>query len=463
MNAKVICFQKHIFFIAGSVVMMCMTLSSYGIATVTPRLLAEFNAMEYYTLTGLMASVGMLVFLPVAGKLTDTVGRKPLLLIGGGITLFSSIAAAFAPNFISFVILRGLITVGSAFLSPIPSATLPFIYESEELPKLYGLQTAFLALGTFFGSSAAGLCSDMGMTWLAVVYPGILTALAVAVMVAFCPTVERKPLPGIDFPGIVFLLLIITPVMIISGLGPLLGWGSPIMLGAYMVLTAASFLFFHTEKKAAQPLVNLKLFTNKVFTGTLLCTFLLVWYQTSMRNYIPLAVQNVMGQSAMASGMVGLPRSILNVIVPFFCGTWIAKNQKSRCWKGLFLAGALIAAGNILLCLVSPASSLILIYAGLGLTGIAESLKGAAQMPALQSGIPRSEMGSAVSLGSMMGSLGSAVSAAVLGALHTSICGDGSVLETLNRANHAVFFGAGISGILVCFFAFLFVRKMNTN
>lgn len=459
MNLKSQKFGQYLFFIAGSVAMMCMTLSSYGIATVTPRLLAGFGAMEYYTLTSLMSSVGMLIFLPIAGKLVDTVGRRPMLLLGGMITLIASVAAAFSPNFVFFLILRGLITVGSAFLTPIPSATLPFLFESKELPKLYGFQAAFLALGTFFGSAIAGWCSDIGLTWLAVAYPGILTAIAVVVMYMLCPAITPKIFPGMDFVGILLLCFIIIPLVFISSFAPQLGWTSLLVLIASCVMLIAFVLFVLHENRCLKPLVNLKLFSDPIFTGVLLCTFLLVWYQTAMRSYIPLAVQNVMGHSAAMSGMVSLPRSILNVLFPGFCGAWVAAKQSKRCWKGLFAAGLLIAIGNFLICLTASNASLLLIFVGLGLTGISESFKGAAQTPALQCTVPKEEMGAAMSLSGMFGSLGSTVSSAVFGAIHSSVSLNASNPESLFRANQIVFLGAALSGIAVCILAVFLVRK----
>lgn len=99
--------------------MLCMTLSSYGIATITPQFLAKYDAMEHYTLTSLMASIGMLLCLPICGRLIDTIGRKTMLMIGGTITLIFSVICGLAHNFPVFIVSRALITVGTACLSAI--------------------------------------------------------------------------------------------------------------------------------------------------------------------------------------------------------------------------------------------------------------------------------------------------------------------------------------------------------
>ncbi|MDR0719651.1 MAG: MFS transporter [Treponema sp.] len=148
--------KQYSFFIGGAIAMMAMTLSSYGIATVTPALLRRFDAMQHYTLTSLMASIGLLLFLPIVGKLTDSVGRRPLLIVGGLISLIASLVTGFANSFPLFIVMRALITVGTACLTPLSPATLPFIFDKSKLPQLYGIQGSFLALGTFFGSTIAG-------------------------------------------------------------------------------------------------------------------------------------------------------------------------------------------------------------------------------------------------------------------------------------------------------------------
>lgn len=450
--------KQYIFFVAGAVVMMSVTLSSYGIATVTPALLTKFNAMQHYTLTSLMASIGMLLFLPIVGKLTDTVGRQPLLIIGAVITLVSSLAAGFATSFPFFLVMRALITIGSACLTPMPSSTLPFVFERSKLPQLYGIQGAFLALGAFFGSTIAGFLSDLGVPWMALAYPGVLGAAGALVMLALCPDIPRKPMPSIDFGGIALLFCIVGPAMYVSSFGNKLGWGSPYILGGIIVLITAVIVFINLEKRVKSPLVDLNLFKSPVYTGALLCTFLMTWYQSSMRIYVPLAIQNVMGMSAAVSGSVLLPRSILNIIFPTLCGAWVAKNQHERCWKGILITGLLIAAGNLMLCFLSPTTTLMVFFIGLGLTGIAESFKQSSVMPAMQSTLTAENMGSGMSLNSMMGSMGSAISACVFGVIFDSVAPDTSIVSDLTAASNAVFMVAAVSGVVVAVLAFLLVR-----
>ncbi|MDR0719650.1 MAG: MFS transporter [Treponema sp.] len=268
-------------------------------------------------------------------------------------------------------------------------------------------------------------------------------------------------MPNIDFGGIALMFCIVGPLMYVSSFGNRIGWGSPSIIGAFILLIIAIFCFITVEKKIASPLVNLTLFKNPIYTGALLCTFLMTWYQFAMRVYVPLKIQNLMGLSAAASGSVLLPRSILNIIFPTLCGAWIAKKQSVRCWKGLLFTGLLIAGGNFMLSFTSPSTTLMVFFIGLGLTGIAESFKQAALTPALQSALTAENMGSGMSLNSMMGAMGSAVSGCVFGVVFDAIAPDTKVIPDLAKAGNAVFLIATLSGLLVCLLACSLVRPKN--
>ena len=438
--------------------MMSMTLSSFGISTITPGLLAKFDAMQHFTLTNLMASIGMLLFLPIVGKLTDTVGRKPLLIIGGSICLVASIGAGFASSFPLFLVMRALITVGTACLAPVPSATLPFIFERSKLPQLYGIQGSFLALGSFFGSTIAGFFSDKGMAWAAAAYPGALMFLGAVIMFALCPDIPRKPMPSIDFGGMVLILFIVGPLMYAASFANRVGWGDPVIIGMLAVMVIAFICFITLEKRVKSPLVDISLFKNPVFSGALICTFLMTWYQACMRTYVPLFIQSGMGQTAAVSGSVLLPRSILNIIFPTICGAWIAKNQKSRCWQGVLFTGILIAAGTAPLSFITTSTTLTVFLVGLGLTGIAESFKQASVTPVLQTSLTAENMGSGMSLNSMIGTMGSTIGSCVYGVVFDRIAPDPSVAADLTSATNAVFMVSAVTGILVVIAAFLLIR-----
>ena len=419
--------------------------------------------MQHFTLTNLMASIGMLLFLPIVGKLTDSVGRKPLLMIGGGISLIASVAAGFATNFPFFLVMRALITVGTACLAPVPSATLPFIFERSKLPQLYGIQGTFLALGSFFGSTIAGFFSDRGVAWAAAAYPGVLLFLGAIIMFILCPEVPRKPMPSIDFGGMVLIFFIVGPLMYVASFANRVGWGDSMILGMLVVMVIAFICFIALEKKVRSPLVDISLFKNPIFTGALIATFLMTWYQAGMRTYVPLFIQSGMGLSATVSGSVLLPRSILNIIFPTICGAWIAKNQKARCWKGVLFTGILIAGGNAALCFIKPSTSLMVFFIGLGLTGIAESFKQASVTPVLQTSLTAENMGSGMSLNSMIGTMGSTVGSCVFGVVFDRIAPDTSIITNLTAATNAVFMVSAITGIIVVVVAFFLIKPKKVE
>lgn len=452
--------KKYVFFLGGLLIMLCMTLSSYGIATVTPQILMKYDAMEHYTLTSIMASIGMLLFLPICGKLIDTVERKPMLIIGGLMTLIPSFVCGFAPDFPVFIASRFLITVGTACVAAIPSASLPLYFEKKELPGLYGIQGGVVALGTFFGATIAGIMCDYQMTWLAVAYPGILTVVGCALMYVYMPETPKRPMPHIDFAGILMLGLFVGPLTFVSSMGKPLGWASPVILGSAAVMIGAVFGLVVVEKKVKQPLIDIQLFQNPVFTAALAVSFFAVCYQSAMRVYVPLQVQTVLGASATASGTVLLPRSIINMVLPTTIGAWIGKKMQERIWKAVCLTGLLIAVG---MAITGAAPSIVGCAIGLGITGIAECFKQSSVTPAATNALPQEQYGSGMSLISMAGTMGSAVGAAVFGIIQDAVVLDLSNIEQVSKGNQIVFFTAAATGMVILFLGLTVIRPKRKN
>ena len=106
----------------------------------------------------------------------------------------------------------------------------------------------------------------------------------------------------------------------------------------------------------------------------------------------------------------------------------------------------------------SATTTLMVFFIGLGMTGISESFKQSALTPALQTSLTSENMGSGMSLNSMMGSLGSALSACVFGVVFDAIAPNPTVISDITKASNMVFTLATVSGAIVCLLAYVFLK-----
>lgn len=126
--------------------------------------------------------------------------------------------------------------------------------------------------------------------------------------------------------------------------------------------------------------------------------------------------------STAASGSVLLPRTIMTIALPAFCGAWVGKDMKSRCWQGLLFTGLVIVVANLMMSFNSTSTPLMVFFVAMGLTGIAESFYSAVQMPIVQGSLTAENMGSGMSLSGMMGTLSSSVSGCIYGIILNGVC-----------------------------------------
>jgi MFS family permease len=101
--------------ISGAVlILMSGTLSSQGINNIQTALLTKYDGMQYFALLSALSTMGMVIMMPIGGKLSDLYGRKLYGWIGCILFTGGSVLVAFAPSLPAFLLLRSVIPIGQA-------------------------------------------------------------------------------------------------------------------------------------------------------------------------------------------------------------------------------------------------------------------------------------------------------------------------------------------------------------
>ena len=112
-----------------------------------------------------------------------------------------------------------------------------------------------------------------------------------------------------------------------------------------------------------------------------------------------------------------ITRTILTILLPTVFGLWVAKNPRNN-WLAMGAATGLIGAAFLGLSFTNPATSVLLFFVLLALTGIAESLRSVSITPAAQATLAPQDMGIGTSLISFANSLSNLTASAVLGIVY---------------------------------------------
>ncbi|MEU8818670.1 MFS transporter [Actinoplanes sp. NPDC048796] len=390
------------------------------------------------------------------GVLGDRLGRRRLLLIGGGAFGVASLGAAFASTPELLIAARVLMGLAGASLMP---STLALIRAMFHDPRQRGI-----ALGVWSASfSLGGVMSPLaGGFLLSHFWWGSVFVIAVPVTVlllvlgpVLLPESRDPSARGFDFPGAVLSLLGV--LLFVYGVKELAAEGWRLAPVAAIVLAAfAGLLFVRRQKRAAAPLLDLAMFRSSrvrvALTGNALSYFVLYGTQLAIAQYLQL----VLGLSPMAAGLWTLP-SVLTFLVSSLLGPMLAR------W---FPAGRVIAVGLAVMSVGFAA----LAFTGLGfvVAGTVVFSLGLAPVYILStdlvvSSVPAHRAGMAAAVTETGSELGGALGIAVLGSIGVAVyrhgaAGEGTLAEAVGTASQKVAQDAYTNGfVLMSLVAAVFV------
>ncbi|MEO3812996.1 MFS transporter [Sphaerisporangium sp. B11E5] len=270
------------------------------------------------TISGLewIVSGYILVFaglLPAGGRLADVFGQRRIFMIGLTVFTLASTAAGLSTDGTTLVLSRGVQGIGAALLTPTALSLIPRIFpDTRERNTAVGLWSAVGALALAFGPLTGGFISenwDWGWIYLINAPIGVLT-LALGAW-ALPRASERSSGSRLDLPGVLTstTALFALTYALIEGEGR--GWTSAITLGSFALAAVAAVLFVVIERRVAQPMIDLSLFRDRVFSGGLTSMGLWSFGVFGIYFFTALWLQNVLGYSPVEAGAAFIPMALL--------------------------------------------------------------------------------------------------------------------------------------------------------
>lgn len=394
-----------------------------GCGVALPKVLTEINAMSIYAVVTVFSSVGLMIASPVAGKLSDSLGRKWLTVISlGAYLLFVALGGMAQAGWV-LLVCWGLSGICGGFFISSAFSIIADVTDMKERPKYYGYLATASALGMLAGPLLAGVLADAGMA-RAAYFVGIpLGVLVIAVYVICYPNkkMEVRGNSRVDIPGLFLLVVGICSLVAYLNFGNVMfSRNSPLGIALLVVGIAGLIALAAYEYRAENPVVSVKLFRYKEFRIAWLCHFLFTMYVVTASAYIVLFAQQVMQVSATVSSTLSMPQTICSAVLSSFVGMYIAKNRKN--YRNAYMAMGLCGAVPLLVWafFLKPDSSVLLVYGMTLLGGIGYACDQVINTPFLQTTMPRENYGAAQGMIAFAGSAGGTVCGAVAGAFLNS-------------------------------------------
>jgi EmrB/QacA subfamily drug resistance transporter len=400
--------------VLGSIMiaMFMIAIEATIVSTVMPRIVGDLGGLHLYSWVFSAFLLTQTATTVVFGKLSDLVGRKVVMLFGIAVFLLGSILCGFAWSMPSMIVFRLVQGVGAGAIQPVGMTIVGDLYSAHERGKIQGYLASVWAISAVIGPLAGGLIVET-MSWAWIFWANVpLGALACIGFVLYLRedlTHERRP---IDYPGALLFTLAIAALMVaLTSLptagGPLLGS----LLGVFVVAAA---LFALQEGRAPEPMISLELWGRRPIAAANGAALLAGMALIGLTTFLPMYVQGVMRQSALAAGF-----ALSVMVLGWPIGATLAARTLTRFGvrRVLVTGAALLPVGAMAFVNLSPEGSVLLAGAGSFVMGFGMGLLSSASLVLIQEIVPWSERGSATSSNLFARNLGSALGATVFGAV----------------------------------------------
>ena len=399
--------------------MFLATLDTSIMNVALPAIVGDLGGQERIAWVVTSYLVTLTIVTPIYGKLSDIYGRKMAYQIAASIFIVASALAGLSTELWQLVVMRAVQGIGAGGLIAMPMVIMGDLIPPNIRGRYMGYLSSAVVLSSLAGPLAGGILTDQ-LSWRFIFFVNVPIGLIsmVAVQRKFNIHIPKKS-HTIDGIGIWLLVLGLGPGLIGLSLGGNeLDWGDPVFIGLMVVSAALLVQFVLWERYPKEPMMPLYLYTNKVVAVTLANVFVIGLAMLAVGLFVPTYLQVVRGSTATESGLLTVTLSIAMTIGAFSSGRLITRWQR---YKGFIILGmACIALGLWLLSTLGKDSSVFLVTAYMSVLGFGLGNSLPPYSVVVQNAVEYKDIGVASTSLNFIRSMGSALGAAVFGALYSS-------------------------------------------
>lgn len=381
--------------------------------TAMPTVIATFGGVELYSWVFTSYILAATIMTPIWGKMADLIGRRPAFLGGLALFILGSALSGASQSMGQLIAFRTVQGLGAAALFPVGMTIASDLLSLEQRAKMIGIFSSMWGVASLAGPVVGGYLTAY-LSWRWVFYLSLPFGILAGIIVQtnYSEKYERRRGIRIDYTGtaILAVALIVLLVAVEQGAGQAAASVAVMFLGAALL----GWLFIRVERRAADPLIPLELFGNRIVALATLHGLFMGMTLLGTMNYLPLFVQAVIGTDAIAAGKILMP-----YILPWVLTATLGARLILRFgYRPIVLAGMVsILAGAGMLAQVSETTSRLELSFFAGLMGIGGGLTMASLMMAAQHAVAGNQLGVTTSTVQFARSIGAALGTASMGAI----------------------------------------------
>ncbi|MFI7544028.1 DHA2 family efflux MFS transporter permease subunit [Actinoplanes sp. NPDC049599] len=350
----------------------------------------------------------------LSGSVADRMGRRRTFQTGLALFTIGSLLCSVAPGLGWLIAFRMVQAVGGSMLNPVAMSIITNTFtEPRERARAIGVWGGVVGLSMALGPVLGGVLVA-GLGWRSIFWINVPVGLAAIGLAALFVPESRAGHPRrMDPAGQVLVLLVLASVTFGIIEGPATGWGSPLIVGCFVLGLVALAALPAWESRRAEPLLELRFFRSVPFSGA---TVIAVCAFGALGGFLflnSLYLQDVRGLSALDAGLYTLPMAALTAVIAPLSGRMVGARGPRL---PLILAGSAIALAMLPLTRLTADTPVWLLFGSYALFGFGFGMVNAPITNTAVSGMPRARAGVAAAIASTSRQVGTALGVAVVGA-----------------------------------------------
>jgi EmrB/QacA subfamily drug resistance transporter len=388
------------------------------------------GAVEWVVIAYLVVVASLLL---TVGRISDVAGRRRVWAAGLATFTAASALCGAAPSLGALVGFRALQGIGSAGTMAVSPAMLVAAFPPEQRGRALGLNAVVVGLGISLGPTLGGVITEhFGWRWI--FYVNVpLGILGVAASLRVLPHETAETRQRVDWVGALLLAAGLGGLTAGLSFGPELGWSSaPLLVCGVLAIAGIAGLVARVVL-ADQPLVDPRLWQNRVFASASVSLLLAFIATFAVAVFLPFYLVQLRGFSAQRAGLLLTPLPLTIAVVSPVTGSLADRfGTQKLAAGGMFLA----AAGLAWLAFLEVDASIPRIVGNLLLIGVGQAAFQPPNNSALMGAAPRDRQGVAAGVLATGRTLGQSLSVAFAGALF-GLFGGGAAARVLHRGGTA--------------------------
>ena len=387
------------------------------------------------------------VSVPIYAKLSDVVGRKPIIIFGIALFLLGSILCGLAWSMPALIAFRAVQGLGAGAVQPTAITIVGDIYSIAERAKVQGYLASVWAVSSVVGPTLGGLFSEF-LSWRWIFFINIPLCIVAGWMIM--RTLHERIEPRahrVDYLGAVLLTSSLSLLIlgILEG-GQSWAWDSPLSIGAFVVGGILLGCFVLAETRAAEPILPLWVFSRRLLLTTALVGLGVGAILIGLTSYVPTYLEGSLKVSPLVAGLALAALTIGWPISASLSGRFYLRIG----FRNTALIGmVVVVAGAVMLAVLAGEPNLVTVAASCFLIGLGLGLVATPTLIAAQSSVEWNQRGVVTGASLFSRSIGSAIGVAIFGAVANGIFaasgGSGMDAETITTASSAVFLAVVIA------------------